>query len=217
MDIVVDFRGWAGKTLYLENRWLQSDGRGPNLNVGLPGALAAPGRGNPLLQFRVGTGAVADNSIDFDAMPGWRSYAMPARPQPRLTRSFRFERVNNIWMVNGKPFSDDSSMVHFRVRRNSAEQWTFVNKSGGWMHPIHMHFEEFQLIRRNGRAIVPGDPEYSRKDVLRLGHGEENTAIWRFRDFAGRYPLHCHNVLHEDHAMMMRLEIDDTGDNKGTP
>jgi FtsP/CotA-like multicopper oxidase with cupredoxin domain len=85
------------------------------------------------------------------------------------------------------------------------------------MHPIHIHFEEFQMLRRNGRAIVPGDSEYARKDVMRLQHGEENTAVWRFRDFEGRYPMHCHNTLHEDHAMMMRWDIDGTGDSKGKP
>jgi hypothetical protein len=40
---------------------------------------------------------------------------------------------------------------------------------------------------------------------------------WRFRDFVGRYPIHCHNVVHEDHAMMVLLEIDDTGDTNPNP
>ncbi|MFP5299184.1 MAG: multicopper oxidase domain-containing protein, partial [Actinomycetota bacterium] len=40
----------------------------------------------------------------------------------------------------------------------------------------------------------------------------EVEAVWRFRDFSGRYPMHCHNLLHEDHAMMLRFDIDDTGD-----
>jgi multicopper oxidase len=26
----------------------------------------------------------------------------------------------------------------------------------------------------------------------------------RFRDFLGKYPMHCHNLVHEDHAMMIR-------------
>jgi FtsP/CotA-like multicopper oxidase with cupredoxin domain len=225
MDVIVDFRPWAGQTLYLENRWIHLDGRGPVQNVGLPGALTAPGAGNFLLQFRVKTGTVRDDSVDLDASPAFTTYPMPSRPVPRVVRSFRFERVNNLWMVNGKPFPDDASTVHFRVQRDSAEQWSLLNKSGpddggntgGWMHPIHMHFEEFQLISRAGRVIRPGDPEYGRKDVIRMGHNELNLAIWRFRDFQGRYPFHCHNVLHEDHAMMLRLDIDDTGDTNPAP
>jgi hypothetical protein len=34
----------------------------------------------------------------------------------------------------------------------------------------------------------------------------------RFRDFEGQYPIHCHNVLHEDHAMMAMFEIQDKSD-----
>jgi len=98
------------------------------------------------------------------------------------------------------------------VRRNSAEQWLIQNNSGGWMHPIHIHFEEFRMLNRNGVPIGPGNTEFSRKDVLRLQHGELNLVFFRFRDFQGRYVVHCHNTLHEDHAMMLRWDIDATGD-----
>jgi len=29
----------------------------------------------------------------------------------------------------------------------------------------------------------------------------------RFQDMSGRYVMHCHNVVHEDHAMMVRFDI----------
>jgi FtsP/CotA-like multicopper oxidase with cupredoxin domain len=32
----------------------------------------------------------------------------------------------------------------------------------------------------------------------------------RFRDFHGKYVMHCHNVIHEDHAMMVRWDVEDT-------
>lgn len=216
-DIVIDFSPWAGKTLYLENRLNQSDGKGPDANVGAPLSLAAPGQGNFLLQFRVGTAAVEDRSVDFETAPSVAYYTLPSRPLPRISRSFRFERELQTWVVNGKTFPDSADVVHFRVRKNSAEQWTLWNTSGGWMHPIHVHFEEFRMLSRNGVAIGPGNVEYSRKDVMRLQHGESNVAFWRFRDFTGRYVIHCHNTIHEDHAMMMRFDIDATGDTKQVP
>jgi len=43
--------------------------------------------------------------------------------------------------------------------------------------------------------------------VMRLQHNETATLFFRFRDFTGRYPMHCHNVVHEDHAMMLRWDI----------
>ena len=216
-DIVIDFSQWAGKTLYLENRLNQADGKGPDANLGLPMALAPAGQGNFILQFRVGTAAVEDRSVDFETTPSVAYYTLPSRPLPRISRSFRFERELDTWVVNGKTFPDNADVVHFRVRKNSAEQWTIWNTSGGWMHPIHVHFEEFRMLSRNGVAIGPGNVEYSRKDVMRLQHGESNVAFWRFRDFTGRYVIHCHNTIHEDHAMMMRFDIDATGDTKQVP
>jgi FtsP/CotA-like multicopper oxidase with cupredoxin domain len=216
-DIVIDFSQHAGKTLYLENRLNQADGKGPDANIGLPMSLAAPGAGQFLLQFRVGTAAVDDYSVDLETNPGVAYYALPSRPLPRIKRSFRFERELQTWVVNGKAFPDNADVVHFRVRKNTAEEWTIWNTSGGWMHPIHIHFEEFRMLSRNGVAIGPGNVEYSRKDVMRLQHGESNVAFWRFRDFTGRYVIHCHNTLHEDHAMMMRFDIDATGDTLQIP
>jgi len=36
---------------------------------------------------------------------------------------------------------------------------------------------------------------------------EEFGVFFRFRDMKGRYVMHCHNVVHEDHAMMIRFDI----------
>jgi FtsP/CotA-like multicopper oxidase with cupredoxin domain len=79
------------------------------------------------------------------------------------------------------------------------------NNSGGWEHPVHIHFEEFQILTRNGN--LPPPVERGRKDVARLGRNETIRLFMRFRDFVGRYPMHCHNTIHEDHAMMLRWGI----------
>jgi len=92
--------------------------------------------------------------------------------------------------------------------------WTLVNNSGGWMHPIHIHFEENQIISRNGGA--PSPVEF-RKDVIQLHHNETVKIFFRFRDFLGKYPLHCHNMVHEDHAMMALWSIGTTGDTNANP
>jgi hypothetical protein len=33
----------------------------------------------------------------------------------------------------------------------------------------------------------------------------------QFRDWGGMFMEHCHNTVHEDHAMLLRWEIDDGG------
>jgi len=35
-----------------------------------------------------------------------------------------------------------------------------------------------------------------------LHPNERVLLFFRFRDWLGKYPIHCHNVVHEDHAMM---------------
>ena len=120
-----------------------------------------------------------------------------------MTRTWSFENRNGAWTVNGRLF--DPNRVDASVRRNTAEIWVLRNEFRDWSHPIHIHFEEFQILSRNGRA-VPVD-EKSRKDVVRLAPGDEVKVFLRFRDFTGRYIMHCHNLIHEDHAMMIRFDI----------
>ncbi len=36
---------------------------------------------------------------------------------------------------------------------------------------------------------------------------EEYRVFFRFRDMKGRYVMHCHNSVHEDHAMMIRFDV----------
>jgi len=74
------------------------------------------------------------------------------------------------------------------------------------------------MVRRNNRIIQAGDIEFSRKDVARLGENEEIELLMRFRDFRGDYPTHCHNTIHEDHAMMLLWGVaDDANDNNQRP
>ena len=81
-----------------------------------------------------------------------------------------------------------------------------------------MHFEEFQtLLINNQPPVSTGIITKGRKDVFRLEHNMEAKVFFRFRDFKGLFPLHCHNVVHEDHAMMVLGEINDDGDNKTQP
>jgi len=218
VDVIVDFTGQAGKTFYIENRLEQEDGRGPTGNV-----LNA-GQGNKILKIVVDGPVVADNSIDpatIPANPPVYFYGFPnTTDAPRITRTFRFERGNGQWQVNGQLVGDcdDPNDIRFAIKRNSVEKWIFQNNSGGWQHPIHMHFEEFQTLTLNGNAPAnSGIIERGRKDVLRLEHNMEAVVYFRFRDFIGKFPLHCHNVVHEDHAMMVLGQINDVGDNKTQP
>lgn len=214
VDVIVDFTNDAGKTFYIENRLEQDDGRGPD------GDVNGAGQGDKILKIVVDGPVVPDNSVNPANIPaGTYFYGFPnTADAPRITRTFRFERGNGQWQVNGKLVGGCEQTPRFRIKRNSVEKWIFQNNSGGWQHPIHMHFEEFQTLSINGNAPSnSGLITKGRKDVFRLEHNMEATVYFRFRDFVGRIPLHCHNVVHEDHAMMVLGEIDDVGDNKTQP
>ena len=74
-------------------------------------------------------------------------------------------------------------------------------------------------LTRDGKPIPQIDPEkpanpqvngtidYARRDVVPLNFNNEVRIFCRFRDMKGRYVMHCHNVVHEDHAMMVRWDI----------
>jgi FtsP/CotA-like multicopper oxidase with cupredoxin domain len=209
VDVIVDFTGLAGKTFYIENRLEQQDGRGPT------GKVLNAGQGTYILKIVVDGPVVADNSKDPATIT--KFYDFPTTTDtPLVTRTFRFERNNGMWAVNGKFANCDDT--RFRVKRNSVEKWIIQNNSGAWQHPVHIHFEEFQALKVNGQAPPStGLITAGRKDVWRLEYNQQVELFFRFRDFRGRLPMHCHNVVHEDHAMMVLWEIDDTGDTNPNP
>lgn len=104
---------------------------------------------------------------------------------------------------------------------DTMEVWTLVNAGDGWDHPIHIHFEEGQILARNGGnnnyneppGSINGVPpwEQGRKDVYRLRPGGSVTIAMQFRDWGGMFMEHCHNTMHEDNAMLLRWEINNAG------
>jgi FtsP/CotA-like multicopper oxidase with cupredoxin domain len=226
VDIIIDFSQFAGKTIYLENRLNQFNGQGPVDDFGPGGtsqectqvlgtttpSILAAGQGNLLLQFRVAGGRAVDNSLP----PSQQTfYQLPDTDvEPSVTRTFKFDRLNGQWSINGQFM--DCNTFRFTVQQNSVENWILMNLSGDWTHPIHIHLEEHQILSRN-RLPPTLAIENSRKDVVQLHPNERVKLFFRFRDWVGKYPIHCHNVVHEDHAMMALWHILPQGDTVMTP
>jgi FtsP/CotA-like multicopper oxidase with cupredoxin domain len=96
-------------------------------------------------------------------------------------------------------------------KKNSFNLWEIRNGGGGWVHPFHLHMEEHRTVMRNGNDVTkasPGHPDdLGREDLVALDPGESVILYRGFRDFVGPYVAHCHNLAHEDHAMMFGWEI----------
>ena len=73
------------------------------------------------------------------------------------------------------------------------------------LHPVHTHLVAFQVLTRNGRE--PLRQERGWKDTVAIDDGEGVEVMMRWSGYRGRYLLHCHNVEHEDHSMMARVDV----------
>lgn len=202
-DIVINFNSLpvgttAASSVYLLNTLEQVDGRGPSGK-----SLTSP---NQLIRFDVNRTAADPSQVPA------KFYPLPSIPpakkalsglsslktSTKADRTFLFDRSNGAWTVNGNIY--DPLSVSAIIPLNAEEVWE-IQGSGNWAHPVHIHFEEFQILSRNG--VAPPLHERGRKDVIYLRPGEKVRIFMRFRDFHGRFVTHCHNVVHEDHAMMV--------------
>jgi FtsP/CotA-like multicopper oxidase with cupredoxin domain len=126
------------------------------------------------------------------------------------------------WLINGKPFdptvvatslkNDSGATPLAQQKKNSFNLWEIRNGGGGWVHPFHLHMEEHRTVMRNGKDVTKGGDkghpdDVSREDLVALDPSESVVVYRGFRDFVGPYVAHCHNLAHEDHAMMFGWEI----------
>jgi FtsP/CotA-like multicopper oxidase with cupredoxin domain len=125
------------------------------------------------------------------------------------------------WLINGKPFDPATVSTSLKnpagktplaqQKKGSFNLWEIRNGGGGWVHPFHLHMEEHRVVMRNGKDTTKGDPSHpedvSREDLAALDPSESVILYRGFRDFVGPYVAHCHNLAHEDHAMMFGWEI----------
>ena len=176
-DVVVDFgRYRPGQEVTLVNEF----GAGSTARV---------------MRFRVGQRAADDSRLP-DVLSRV-ALLDPARAD--LTRTFAF-RTGSVgamtgWTINGRPF--DPARADASPRLGDVEVWRLVSD---FHHPVHLHLVQFQVLSRNGGAPGPYDAGW--KDTLDLRASEEATVITRFSGYRGRYVFHCHNLEHEDMAMM---------------
>jgi FtsP/CotA-like multicopper oxidase with cupredoxin domain len=131
-------------------------------------------------------------------------------------RTLRLERTNGAWTVNGttwdKIVASNYQFVEAAPTVGTVETWTIENKSGGWFHPLHIHLVDFKVLSRNGGPAMPH--EAGPKDVVYTGENEIIKLLVRF-DSLGKYMVHCHNLVHEDHDMMTQFEVVGPNGEKG--
>jgi len=232
-DIVIDFSRYAvGSKVWMVNLAEHSDGKRVakdlNLRDALSGKSSDPCVGR-FLEFRiVRNPPQPDQSVVPQTLiPNPDLSAMPIA----RTRVFEFGRGasqtttgdssgSGPWGTKtdgGAMLAADFGRVSAAPKAGTREVWILKNGGGGWDHPIHIHFEEGQILARDGSAANVPPWERGRKDVYRLRPGGSMTITMQFRDFGGMFMEHCHNTVHEDNAMLLRWQVDASGSAQLTP
>ncbi|OBJ24899.1 multicopper oxidase family protein [Mycobacterium sp. 1245801.1] len=112
------------------------------------------------------------------------------------TRTFLFRLGRGgAWTINDLSYQPGRALA--RPKLGTAEIWRFITE---FHHPVHVHLNPFQVISRNNRA--PGRFDMGWKDTVDVRPAEAVEVLIRFTDYTGSYLLHCHNLEHEDMAMM---------------
>src|SRR5438552_1191074 len=220
-DIVIDFSRYSiGQTVSMVNLLQHEDGKLPSSTLSLSQALSGSSTDpcvGKFLEFRV---------VRDPAQPDVSQVPATLIPNPDLsaipvarTRTFKFgdgatQNTNDpvtsfrgpwgIGTDGGDKLDADFGRISAAPRFGTREIWNLVNDGGGWDHPVHIHFEEGQILKRNGSASKVPAWEKGRKDVYRLRPSGSVTITMQFRDFGGMFMEHCHNTTHEDNAMLLR-------------
>ena len=176
-EVVVDFGAFA-----------------PGTEVTLRNGLGS-GRTADVMRFRV-NGRGSDDS----RIPQHLSRIEPLRADRAVrSRTWSFRRAptgdHPAWLLDGRPFDPDR--IDADVRLGEIEVWRFQSDLH---HPVHVHLDPFRVLSRRGEG--PGPLDKGWKDTVDLAPSESVDVAVRFADYPGRYLLHCHNLEHEDMAMM---------------
>lgn len=267
-DIIIDFSQFpVGTKLYMVNTLEFSNGKGPDTVIPLAdilsGGFAPQNQGNiwsddpavtKFLEFRVQPYGGTDLSMNPADYEVGKKMMVPlvrftdAQLQNAKHRTFEFGRSNGTdskpWTIKtdgGRGLNADPSRVSAAPEQNELEIWHIINKGAGWAHPVHVHFEEGQILLRgtaaelnlDGTVLFPAEQHLpplweigARKDVYRvsgLGRPPEQGGLGlpdssmtidmviRFREFMGTFVEHCHNTQHEDTAMLLRWDAEHPG------
>ena len=229
-EFIVDFTKYMdgtpttkGDEIFLTNVMKMPDGRmWSNSSRSKPD----PNYKVPVLKFVVGDDAPDDSVIPTGLMRALPD--LPANWQSLLDNRLIFEVERGSaggeieWLINGQQFDPShpaQSLMNKAGKTPLAQQkmgsfnlWEIRNGGGGWVHPFHLHMEEHRTVMRNGKRVdVTPDKNHpddvSKEDLAALDPGESVIVYRGFRDFVGPYVAHCHNLTHEDHAMMFGWEI----------
>ncbi|CAM3833205.1 multicopper oxidase family protein [Kibdelosporangium persicum] len=163
--------------------------------------------------YPVGTEITLGSLVRFKVVrPGPESPPLPEKlaglerlGDPVATRTFDFRTTMEhhgarMWTINGEMFDPAKSLATPQL--GTVERWRL---SSDFHHPVHLHLAHFQVVSRGGKG--PAAQDVGWKDTVDVRPYEVVEVLARFDGYRGRYMMHCHNLEHEDMAMMANFFV----------
>jgi FtsP/CotA-like multicopper oxidase with cupredoxin domain len=189
-EVVFDFSAYAGQNITLMN----------NLSDSLARQFDNTDK---VMRFIVGK-TVSDSSNN-GAVPSRLNGNInwPAQ-RTKVDHTFNFQfGGQDTWTINGVTFDDVNNRVLARPPQGTVELWELRHSGGPAVHPVHIHLVNMQVISRTGgsRGLLPYEAA-GLKDIVLLEPFETVRVLAMYGPWNGMYMFHCHNLIHEDHAMI---------------
>lgn len=185
-EFVIDFSAYPiGTKIVLQNLSLRN-----NKDYNLTGQI---------MRFDVVSQEADDSTIPTTL----REIQALAQPPRVITRRWTFDHRSEMWVINGNTW--DKNRIDANPAYGATEIWSFQNNARDWFHPVHVHLVDFQILTRNGEPPRPYERGW--KDTVYLGENDNIQIIANFKQHQGKYVIHCHNIVHEDHDMMTQYQV----------
>lgn len=192
IELLIDLRGQSGASLNLVSRAFSIAGMHPPV-------IVQPPQGSAFELMRIDV-TVPLSGPPGDIPPGFAPIP-PIDSSQAEVRSFTFTQTGANHFINGLQY--ELERVDFSVPLNTVEIWRFINNTNQ-PHPMHMHGAHFRVLSRTGTA-TPTDAGW--KDTVLVHVGETVDIALKFAR-PGLFVLHCHNLEHEDHGMMLNFVVE---------
>jgi spore coat protein A, manganese oxidase len=213
-EIIVDFHGHNGDTMYVTNNAVS-----PFPVGGDPTIAPLP----QLMQIRVNKPL---QGTDKSSVPEFLRpvYRLPEGAAQNVRDAVLTEVADAAdeplgLLINGQGLFDP---VTDRPRRGTIEIWRWINTTGD-AHPMHTHLVMYFILDRRpfdvplymstgqivytGPAVPPDPSEMGWKDTARMLPGMVTRTIKKFTSFLGGYVYHCHILEHEENDMMRPYDV----------
>lgn len=201
---------------------MRGRGGGGGMMGGMGGGQSHAGEEFTVLKVRV-TKKTSSNDVLPKRLSKIPALSLADAENPHSPRRITLSMRHMSALLNGRSYKMNDIREDEIVPVNTVQLMEFDNGFHGMggmgmmgmPHPMHLHGEQFQVLKREVRSksgkgyssLSEGFLDKGWKDTVLVMPGEKVTILKPFNDFTGLFMYHCHNLEHEDMGMMRDLLV----------